>query len=134
MNSSVILDTNILVSAGLRWGSAPSQVLERVLLLEAPAFVCPAITDEYAGTLANPKFQKHGFPPPWVDAFLMAAYHHPDPSPWPLQGPDPDDLVFLALAKATQAVLVTGNTKDFPVKIRGGVTVMTPRQWLEAKA
>jgi len=134
MTQSVVIDTNVLVSAGLQMRSVPGQVVGQVLLRQTPVFVCPAVTDEYGVVLARPKFRKHGFPPLWMEALLLRAFHRPDPPAWPMAGPDPDDLVFLALAKATQAVLVTGNTKDFPMKIRGGVTVMTPQEWMEAQA
>jgi len=39
-------------------------------------------------------------------------------------------LVFLALAGATGAVLVTGNHADFPTEIRDGVIVMGPSEYL----
>jgi hypothetical protein len=39
-------------------------------------------------------------------------------------------LVFLALANAGGAVLVTGNLADFPMEIRGGVIVMSPSEYL----
>jgi len=37
--------------------------------------------------------------------------------------------VFLALAGATGAVLVTGNLADFPTEIRAGVIVMGPSEY-----
>lgn len=134
MSGAVVLDTNVLVSAGLHPNSAPGEILAQVLSRRIPVFVCPAITDEYTEVMARPKFHRHGFPPPWLEAFLLRAFHRPDPPPWPHAGPDPDDLVFLAMAKAAQATLVTGNIADFPPKIRGGVDVMTPQEWMEAQA
>ena len=62
---------------------------------------------------------------------MQVAFHEPEPVPWPHDGPDPDDLVFLALAKATGTVLVTDNITDFPAAIRAGVTVMTPAEYLD---
>ena len=44
--------------------------------------------------------------------------------------PDPDDRKFLALAKATGAVLVTGNLAHVPAAIRAGVTVLAPAGYL----
>ena len=63
------------------------------------------------------------------DLLLQVAFHEAEPAPWPLEGPDPDDLVFLALAKATGAVLVTGNLGHFPEAIREGVAVCTPGEY-----
>lgn len=50
--------------------------------------------------------------------------------PWPLPGPDPDDLVFLALAQATGALVVTGNQAHFPLEIRDGVKVVSPAEYV----
>jgi len=47
-----------------------------------------------------------------------------------LPGPDPDDLVFLALAHAMEATLVTGNLKDFPADLRRGAAVLNAREFL----
>ena len=44
--------------------------------------------------------------------------------------PDPDDAVFLAVARAADRVLVTGNLKHFPGKLRRGVEVLTPTEAL----
>lgn len=47
-----------------------------------------------------------------------------------MKGPDGEDLVFLGLARATGAQLVTGNLKDFPTAIREGVQVRSPAEYL----
>lgn len=65
---------------------------------------------------------------------LQVAFHEPEPAPWPLIGPDSDDLVFLALAKATGAVLMTGNLGNFPEAIRDGVDVRSPGKYLAKPA
>jgi len=58
------------------------------------------------------------------------AFHEPEPAPWSLPGPDSDDLVFLALAKVTGALLVTGNLRHYPESIRAGVRVCPPGEYL----
>jgi len=45
--------------------------------------------------------------------------------------PDPKVAIFLALAKASGAALVTGNLEDYPVKARHGVQVCPPREYLQ---
>ena len=130
MSRAAVLDTNILVSAGLRPDSAVASLVERALLREMPVHVCPSIVAEYEAVMARPKFRKAGFPPPWLARFLRVAFHEPEPAPWHDQGPDPDDLVFLALAKAAGAILITGNAADYPPGIRHGVLVMTPAEYL----
>ncbi len=134
MSRAAILDTNILVSAGLKPESAVGSLVERTLLREMPIHVCPTIVAEYEAILARPKFRKADFPPVWLPRLLRVAFHEAEPQPWPHEGPDPDDLVFLALAKATGAVLITGNAADFPASIRSGVSVMTPMDYLKRNA
>ncbi|HNX30726.1 MAG TPA: PIN domain-containing protein, partial [Holophaga sp.] len=95
---------------------------------------CPSIVAEYREVLNRPKFRPKGLPPAWLPRLLQVAFHEAEPAPWPLEGPDPDDLVFLALAKATGAVLVTGNLGHFPEVIREGVVVYTPWEYLKISA
>jgi hypothetical protein len=45
--------------------------------------------------------------------------------------PHLDDLPFLEVAKATGAILVTGNMRHFPTRQCAGVTVMSPRELLD---
>ncbi len=130
MSRAVVLDTNILVSAALRPGSDVARILERVLLRQAPLHVCPSIATEYREVLNRPRFRPKGLPPAWLPRLLQIAFHEPEPEPWPLAGPDPDDLVFLALAKAIGAALVTGNLAHVPAGIRDGVAVVGPSEYL----
>jgi len=133
VNRSLVLDTNILVSAAIHLDGPPGILVQAVLRRELACFTCPSVVDEYWDVLTRPKFARHGFPPAWLEPFLGEARHlEPDPPAWPQPGPDPDDLVFLALAQRAGAVLVTGNLADFPEKIRQGVPVMGPRAYLEA--
>ena len=130
MSRAVVLDTNVLVSAALKPGSDIARILERVLLRQAPVHVCPSIVAEYREALNRPRLRPKGLPPAWLPRLLQIAFHEAEPAPWPQEGPDPDDLVFLALAKAIGAVLVTGNLADFPTEIRDGVIVMGPSEYL----
>lgn len=128
----VVLDTNILVSAGLRAAGLESKGLNLVLEDELILLTCPGIIQEYRSVLHRTKFQRFGFPPLWLDALIKLAHHRTEnPSPWPLAGPDPDDLVFLALAWDLDATLITGNLKDFPPGLRRGTSVLSARQFLE---
>lgn len=132
MNRSLVLDTNILVSAGLHLDAPPGLLVQAVLLRELALFTCPGVVAEYWDVLTRKKFARLGFPPPWFQPLLDGAHQQAaDPDPWPLAGPDPDDLVFLALARRTGATLVTGNLANFPEAIRQGVQVMGPREYLE---
>lgn len=128
----LVLDTNILVSAGLRADGLEAKVLELVLEDELIFLTCPGIISEYLEVLRRPKFRQFGFPPVWLDLVLLLSHHRTEnPPPWPIPGADPDDLVFLALAHAMDATLVTGNLKDYPAEIRRGTNVLNAREFLE---
>ena len=131
MNHAVVLDTNVLVSAWHKPDSPLSAIVEAALLRRMPVHVCPAVVEEYQDVLGRPKFARLGPWQPWLNRLLAVAFRSQDPPPWPHPGPDPDDLVFLRLAKATGAVLVTGNLADFPEGIRDGVAVLSPAQYLK---
>ena len=133
MSRLVVLDTNIVVSAAIRIDGPPGQLVERALSEDVILVTCPSIVAEYREVVARPKLARLGLPPLWMDALLWLAHHQTrEPAPWFKAGPDPDDLVFLALAKATGAILVTGNLRHYPPAIRLGVHVMTPVAYLAA--
>jgi predicted nucleic acid-binding protein len=94
--------------------------------------VCPSIVAEYREVLHRPRFRPKGFPPGWFSRFLQVAFHEPEPGSWPMRGPDPDDLVFLALGKAVGATVVTGNLAHYPEAIRVGVAVLSPSSYLKS--
>lgn len=131
MNRLVVLDTNILVSAGLTQGP-PARLVAMTLLRELSMILCPGVLQEYLDVMYRPKFQKAGFPPGWLDRLLGLAARMPmDPIAWPHPLPDPKDAIFIALAKATGAVLITGNLKDFPREARHGAAVTSPQEFLK---
>jgi predicted nucleic acid-binding protein len=121
------------LSAALHLDGPPGILAQAVLKRELACFTCPSVVEDYWDVLTRPKFARLGFPPAWFEPLLKEARHlDSDPPPWPLPGPDPDDLVFLALAQDTGAVLVTGNLVVLPKNIRKNVQVMGPRQYLDS--
>lgn len=126
MSRALVLDTNVLVCAALKPESDVARIVELVLLRQAPIHVCPSIVLEYREVLNRPKFRPKGFPPLWLPRLLQVAFHEPEPAPWPFDGPDPDDLIFLSLARAAGAVLVSGNLSHFPENNRDRVLVVSP--------
>lgn len=131
MNRLAVLDTNVIVSAGIRRSGAPAMMLmDWVLEGQVQAVVCPAVVAEYREVMARAKFRRHGFPPIWLDVLLQEAMLLPDPQPWPLPLPDADGAIFLALASVAGATLVTGNLADFPEAQRAGVDVCAPAEYL----
>ena len=131
MSVLVVLDTNVVVSAGIQPAGQPARIVDAALAGAIVPVVCPAITAEYMEVVSRARFKKWKFPPLWLHALLGAAHLVDQDLPaWPSAGPDPDDMVFLALAHRTGAVLVTGNIADFPKSIRHGVVVMDPATYV----
>ncbi len=126
-----LLDTNIVVSAAIQRLGPSGQIVLKALDGQIQLVTCPSIIVEYREVVRRPHLAKKGLPPEWLDFLVEMSLQLPDPEAWPYQGPDPDDLVFLALAKASGAILVTGNTADYPRDIRSGVKVLSPREYWE---
>ncbi len=126
-----VLDTNVIVSAGINPDGPPaSLLLDWVFRAQLAVATCPWIVEEYQTVVRRSKFRAYGFPPSWLEPLIDITFHLPDPAPWPYSLPDPKDAPFLALAHATGAWLVTGNVKHFPEKARAGVTVVSPAVYL----
>jgi putative PIN family toxin of toxin-antitoxin system len=127
----VVLDTNVVVSAGISPGGASAILIsDWVLKGQVQVITSPWIVEEYQEVVQRPKFRRYGFPPLWLDFLIEGSLRLPEPEPWPQQGPDPKDLPFLALAHTSGAWLVTGNLKHFPALLRHGVTVLSPAEYL----
>ena len=126
-----VLDTNVIVSAGLNRAGAPARlVYEWVLTEKVNLVTCPSVIAEYIEVTSRQKFVRNNFPPDWLDYLIDMSADLPDPAPWPHLLPDPKDAIFLALARASGAWLVTGNLKHFPKTARRGVTVVAPGEYL----
>ena len=117
-----VLDTNILVSAGIRPGGPPDQIVQAVArpCCASRVSICNTGISRcgYATSIAL------GFSAALSGLIDCAHRLARDPLPWPMIGPDPDDLKFLALAYF-DCGLVSGNLGDFPAEIRRGVRVVS---------
>jgi putative PIN family toxin of toxin-antitoxin system len=131
MSVLAVLDTNIVVSAGIQPAGPSAQVVDAALGGAIVMVICPMIVSEYMEVVNRPRFKKWKFPPLWLTTLIAGAHMVDEDVPnWPSPGPDPDDLVFLALAHRTGAILVTGNMADHPERIRHDVTVMAPAEYI----
>ena len=125
-----VIDTNILISAALKWDSVPG----RVILCAFQGTIYPLLNEtifrEYREVLLRPKFH---LTPSLTDDLLAAMQTH---AIWlnalalSIELPDPKDRVFYEVLmesrKSTEAVLVTGNIKHFPSE----EYILTPREML----
>jgi len=128
----VVIDTNVVVSAGINPTGAPARlILECILGGQAGAAICPWIAAEYRGVASRQKLVRYGFPPRWLEHLIATSFELPDPPEWPLSIPDPKDAPFLALAHALGAWLVNENLRYFPEAARGGVVVVSPGEYLD---
>jgi predicted nucleic acid-binding protein len=126
----VLLDTNVIVSAGIKPVCLPARIVQRVIQEgDIRIAVSPSVVAEYRRVSQYSKFARYDFPPLWLEFLIERALRLPDGEPWPHPLPDPEDGCFLSLAKATGAWLITGNLKHYPEASRGGLVVRTPAEY-----
>lgn len=131
MKYYAVIDTNVLVSAMLKWNSVPGNVME----LTFNGLIVPILDEdimrEYREVLSRPKFH---FSSDIVDSVLLSIrqkgiFVHAGMLEIDL--PDPKDLVFYQVVMEARqekdAYLVTGNMKHFPTE----PFIVTPRQMLD---
>lgn len=132
MKYYAVIDTNVIVSALLKWNSVPGVVLQAVF----NGFVVPVYNDEilieYRNVLNRPKF---GFSSELISETIsqiesLGVMENALETVAEAM-PDPKDIVFYSIAlshgKTAETHLVTGNVKHFPAN----PIVVTPRQMLD---
>jgi len=127
----VVLDTNVLVSALLNPLGPPAQILGLTLIGELTAAYDARLMAEYREVLRRKEF---GFSRRRVAEVLDALEQDGHPltaRPLSVRLPDPADEPFLEVAAAARACVITGNMRHFPPSRRGGVAVLSPREFLE---
>jgi len=132
MKYYAVIDTNVIVSALLKWNSVPGVVLQAIF----NGFVVPVFNDEilneYRNVLNRPKF---GFSSELISETIsqiesLGVMENALETVAETM-PDPKDIVFYSIAfshgKTAETHLVTGNVKHFPAN----PIVVTPRQMLD---
>ncbi len=131
MKYYAVIDTNVLVSAMLKWQSVPGKILE----LSFNGLIIPLVNDEilreYREVLSRPKFKLtkeivnnliNGITEKSIFVSEQSLNEYL---------PDPKDRVFYEVVmekrKSEDAYLVTGNIKHFPVR----PYIVTPREMLD---
>jgi putative PIN family toxin of toxin-antitoxin system len=126
-----VIDTNVLVSAMLKWDSNPGNILELAFGGTIIPLLNESIVSEYREVLARPKFHLTQDIIDSVVGELERQGLRVDAEKLDIELPDPKDLVFYEVVmeerKSEDAYLVTGNIKHFPAK----PFVVTPRQMLD---
>ena len=126
-----VIDTNVLVSAMLKWNSVPGNVMELVFTGSIILVYNSEILKEYREVLSRPKFH---FVEDIVDDVLEGLENRGisiEAETVDIVLPDPKDRVFYEVVleerKTEEAYLVTGNIKHFPVE----TFIVTPRKMLD---
>ncbi len=125
----VVLDCNVLISAGITDGICRKLLLE--VVEHHQNFFSPAIIEEFLGVIKRPKFKEvYKNLQQWFRVILdVSVLVYPDSCPFQL--PDPDDEIVLATALAAKAdFIITGNKKHFLNSPYSGVFVLSPRAFL----
>ena len=126
-----VIDTNVLVSAMLKWESVPGSIMELVFCGSIVPLLNGSMVKEYRDVLTRPKFHL----PERIINDVMEAINEAglyiDAEQVEIELPDPKDRVFYEVVmeerKEEDAYLVTGNIKHFPQK----PFIVTPRKMLD---
>jgi putative PIN family toxin of toxin-antitoxin system len=131
MKYYAVIDTNVLISAMLKWQSVPGNILEFAIDGMIVPVLNRDIVKEYKTVLSRPKF---GFTEDIVTDIIDSLENvgfYVDAETIDVKLPDPKDRIFYEVVmeerKKQDAYLVTGNIKHFPVE----PFIVTPRQMLD---
>ena len=131
MRYYAVIDTNVLVSAMLKWNSVPGSVMELVFGRTIIPLYNDHILNEYREVLARPKFCLTQSIIDDVVNEIKSAGVDVDAAQLDVDLPDPKDRVFYEVVMEKRetggAYLVTGNIKHFPAE----PFIVTPRQMLD---
>ena len=126
-----VIDTNVLVSAMLKWDSIPGRIISLAFLNAIVPLVNEEILNEYRSVLLRPKFH---FSEKLVNEILHEIVSRSlsiSEEYLNIDFPDPKDRVFYEVCmearKDDEAYLITGNIKHFPRT----TFVVTPHQMLD---
>jgi putative PIN family toxin of toxin-antitoxin system len=127
----VVLDTNVIVSAVLTSHGVCAQIVDMLADGVFGIYVDDRILEEYDSVLRRHRLRL--VPGDAAEAMeLIRSVAEPAAAvPLPAELPDPGDMPFLEVAASSGALLVTGNTRHYPKRSRLGVTVLSPREFIE---
>ena len=131
MKYYAVIDTNVLVSAMLKWDSPPGHIMELVFNDCIVTVLNDEILNEYVAVLSRNKFH---FPQSVIDDVIndiISKSIFINANPIDIELPDEKDRVFyeIVIEKRSDgdAYLVTGNIRRFPK----APFIVTPREMLD---
>jgi putative PIN family toxin of toxin-antitoxin system len=128
---NIVLDTNVLVSGLLKAHSDAGSIIRLVISGSLAVVYDSRILAEYRDVLYRPKFRFERFEIEAILAQIEAEGILVMPKPLQFKLPDKDDEPFLEAALAvSDAILVTGNKKDFPLPPGSGLFIFSPGEFI----
>jgi putative PIN family toxin of toxin-antitoxin system len=127
----VVLDTNVIVSAILTAQGVCAQILDMLTEGVFGIYVDDRILAEYDTVLRRPQLHLILDDAAEVMEWIRSVAEPVGAVPLPAELPDAGDMPFLEVAASAGAILVTGNTRHYPKRSRVGVTVLSPREFIE---
>ena len=131
MKYYAVIDTNVLVSAVLKWNSVPGNIIDLAFNDVIIPLVNHEILNEYKTVLLRPKFHLTELIVTDILDEMKARAIDVSEEHLDVELPDPKDRVFYEVTmkarESEDAHLVTGNIKHFPTK----PFIVTPRQMLD---
>ncbi|MCL2122201.1 MAG: putative toxin-antitoxin system toxin component, PIN family [Clostridiales bacterium] len=123
----IVIDTNVIVSAALSPKGTPAKIIEHIAdSNEIQVYYCAEMMAEYRDVLSRE----------YLNLTVEAQYSITDSirsigilvscSASEIALPDEDDRVFYDTAKASGAILITGNTRHYPIES----FILTPSDFL----
>ena len=132
MTYYAVIDTNVLVSAMLKWSSVPGNVLELTFGGTIVPVLNEQIIKEYRDVLSRPKFHFTEEIVSTVVDEIERLGLFVDAEELNIEMPDPKERVFYEVVmeerKTDDAYLVTGNLKHFPEKPLHGILILYSMQ------
>lgn len=131
MRYYAVIDTNVLVSALLKWNSVPGKIIEMTFNEVIIPVINTEILNEYREVLSRPKFHLTTDIVEDIISNIQSVAIYMDAETLDIELPDPKDRVFFEIVmearKQDDAYLVTGNMKHFPKEH----FIVTPREMLD---
>ena len=127
----LVVDTNVLISAGLSHSGFPYEVTELVFDREVEAVVDERILREYREVMSRSRLGIDPHIIKAVMAFFEMSAVRVVAEPLSVELPDPSDRMFMEVAISGLAdCIVTGNKRHFPTKACRGVRILSPAEFV----
>ena len=127
----IVLDTNVLVSALLNPSGTPARILDLVVDDKIKICVDDMIVVEYFSVISRETLKLDREKALSLISILVINSNKVRAKPSGIILPDPKDVMFIDTAVAARAdAIVTGNKKHFPRRAPGGISVLSPSEFM----